>query len=52
MLFCINTYLIFSLEPESAELLFVFEDFGGVEGGYFGGVPGGEYFFVVAYDGD
>lgn len=46
------SYNIRVLKPETAGRFFVFEEFWGVEGGDFGGVPGGEYFFVVANDGD
>ena len=40
------------IEPEATGLLFVFEDFGGVECGDFGRVPGGELCRVAADDGD
>ena len=38
------------LEPEATGLLFVLEDFGGVEGGDWGAVPGGELCRVAADD--
>ena len=38
------------LEPEAAGFLLVLEDFGGVEGGDCGAVPGGELGWVAADD--
>ena len=38
------------LEPEATGLLFVLEDFGGVEFGDWGGVPGGEFGWVSSDD--
>ena len=38
------------LEPVATGLLFVLEDFGGIEDGDWGGVPGGELGWVAADD--